>query len=91
MQLVLVTVGGDSSDSRGRALASRESTGALALCLTFRRAFAPLQLAACDAASERQRWEYDPLLKTRPIWPSYRGSKQLIGRGWPRSLGLLWA
>ena len=23
-----------------------------------------------------------PMLKTRPIWPTNRGSKRLIGRGW---------
>ena len=27
--------------------------------------------------------EWEAMLKTRPIWPTNRGSKRLIGRGWP--------
>ena len=45
-----------------------------------------------DAARrfEEEHRRRGPMLKTRPIWPSNRGSKRLIGRGWPKR-GLPWA
>ena len=54
----LVAVPADSTHEAD-ASAVAEQYGA-AQCLTFRRAFKPLELAPCDTSLDKQLWEYDP-------------------------------
>ena len=55
----LVAVPASSGHDEVDASAGAEHEGG-AQCLTFHRAFKPLELAPCDMTSDKQLWEYDP-------------------------------